>query len=104
MSTGDIIGQDITAAEPIIAGFVSTFNPAIGGGVALALKLLAAAEPAVYNAIAAAIQRTELTPDQISARDAAIVRLQNPGSYFADPSPPTPVAAPPAEPPPASPS
>lgn len=97
MSTGDEIGKDITAAEPIIAGFISTFNPAIGGGVALALKLLGVAEPAVYNAIAAALQGTALTSDQIAARDAAIVRLQNPGDYFAD-TPPAAPAAPPASP------
>lgn len=83
MSTGDTIGTDITLAKPIITAFVSSFNPAIGAGLGLALDLLGAAEPAVYNAISAAIQGTSLTPDQIQARDEAIQRLQNPETYFA---------------------
>lgn len=82
MSTGDTIGADIKLAEPIIAGFISTLNPAIGAGVSLAMKLLAVAEPAVYNAVAAAIQGTPLSDTQTAERDAAIVRLQEPWTYF----------------------
>ena len=83
MNTGDSIGADITAAEPIIAGFVKSLNPAIGEGVDLGLKLLGAAEPAVYNAVAAAIQGTPLSDQQQADKAAAIQRLQDPNSYFA---------------------
>lgn len=83
MSTGDTIAADISAAEPIITSFIGTLNPAIGEGLHLGLKLLAAAEPAVYNAVAAALQGTPLTDQQQTDKAAAIQRLQNPASYFA---------------------
>lgn len=81
-TTGQQIGQDISAAEPIISSFIGTLNPAIGEGVHLGLKLLAVAEPAVYNALAAALQGTDLTDQQKADQSAAIGRLQNPASYF----------------------
>lgn len=82
MSTGDTIGADIAAAEPIISAFISSFNPAIGEGLHLGLKLLAVAEPPVYNAVVAALQGTPLTPEQTQAKNDAITRLQNPAQYF----------------------
>jgi hypothetical protein len=82
MTTGDTIGADIKAAEPIITAFLTTLAPGIAQGIGLGLKLLAVAEPAVYNAVAAAIQGTELTPDQTQAKDDAIVRLNTPEQYF----------------------
>lgn len=82
MSTGDQIGADIAAAEPIVTAFISTLNPTIGAGVALGLKLLAVAEPAVYNSVVAALQGTDLTPEQEQAKTDAIARLQNPDNYF----------------------
>jgi hypothetical protein len=86
MSTGDTIGADIAAAAPIIAAIVGVAyagNPVIVNGVTLAMNLLAKAEPAIYNAVAAAAQGTALTTEQKQQMSDAISRLQNPGQYFA---------------------
>ena len=85
-NTGQNIAADIAIVDQFLSPLISGFDPAIGAGLHLGLQLLSKAEPAVYNAVVAAIQGTDLTPDQVTARDEALVRLQNPGQYFADPS------------------
>lgn len=84
MSTGDDIGNLILEGDKAIAPFIKTLDPGIGEGVDLALKLLAKAEPAVYNAVVVFLQGKELTPEQQTAKNDAIARLQNPDEYFAD--------------------
>lgn len=79
----DTIANDITAAEPIVTSFIGTFNPALGEGLHLGLKLLAAAEPAVYRSVTAFLSGAELTDQQKAEKAEALVRLQNPASYFA---------------------
>lgn len=81
-SVGDQIGVDLAAVDAVIGPFIATLAPGIGTGVSLGLKLLAVAEPAAYNAVAAAIQGTPLSDQQIADKDAAIARLQNPRSYL----------------------
>ncbi len=82
-NTGQVIAQDIAAADAIITPWITTLNPAIGSALHLALKLLSVAEPAVYTAIASLIQGTPLTPEQDAAIKAAATKLQNPEQYFA---------------------
>lgn len=81
---GEQIGADIAAAETVIGPFIRSLSPGIGSGVDLALKLLAKAEPAAYNAIVLELQGTPLTDQQKTERDAAIQRLQRPDDYFKD--------------------
>ena len=82
-STGDTIAADIKLATPIVSAVASAFGPEVGAGVNFGLRLLAEAEPAVYNSIVAILQGTALTPDQESAKQEAIARLQTPADYFA---------------------
>ena len=82
MSTGDTIGTDIAIVESFVGPYLVDLSPGIGNAVDLGLKLLAKAEPAIYNAAVAVIQGVPLTPEQTQAKNDAITRLQNPASYF----------------------
>lgn len=82
MSTGDIIGADIAIIEKFLEPIIGPIPNPITQGILSGMKLLAVAEPAVYNAVAAAIQGTPLTPEQEVAKNDAITRLQNPAGYF----------------------
>ena len=81
-TTGQQIATDITLADQLIAPIVTGFDPVVGQGLSLGLKLLAIAEPAIYNAVVAVLQGTPLTAQQQSDMAAALTRLKNPGQYF----------------------
>jgi hypothetical protein len=80
----DTIANEIKADEPIVTSFIGTFNPALGELLHLGLKLLAAAEPAVYKSVTAFLSGQDLTDQQKADKAAAIQRLQNPDDYFKD--------------------
>lgn len=80
--TGQIIAQDIAAADAVLTPLISSFNPAVGTGVHLGLKLLSVAEPAVYAAVIAVLQGVPLTPEQDAALKTAEANLQSPEKYF----------------------
>jgi hypothetical protein len=81
--TGKIIAEDIAAADAVLSPLITSFNPVIGAGIHLGLKLLSIAEPAVYAAVVATLQGTPLTADQQAALDKAKANLQSPEQYFA---------------------
>lgn len=82
-TTGQLIATDIAAADAVLSPLITAFNPVVGAGVSLGLKLLAQAEPAIYNAVIAVLQGTPLTPAQTAALADIETKLQNPGQYFA---------------------
>ena len=81
--TGEIIAQDIKAADAILVPLISAFDPVVGKGIDWGLKLLAIAEPAVYGAVIATLQGTPLTAEQEAALKEAETNLQTPEKYFA---------------------
>ena len=80
--TGKIIAADIAAADAVLTPLITSFNPAVGTGIHLGLKLLSVAEPAVYAAVIAVLQGTPLTPEQDAALKVAEANLQTPEKYF----------------------
>src|SRR5690348_6063369 len=81
--TGQVIAQDIAAADAVLTPLISSVNPVVGTGVHLGLKLLSVAEPAVYAAVVAVLQGNPLTPEQDAALKTAEGNLQTPEKYFA---------------------
>ncbi len=82
--TAEEIAALIAGVDSFVTPIVKDADPAVGAGVALAFKLLAAAEPSAYKAIQALVSGQPLTADQQEELNAIKARLADPGQYFAD--------------------
>ena len=79
---GDVIASDSASVAAVIEPIISALDPAVGPLVVLAFRVFAVAEPAAYNALAALLGGSNLTPAQIAAVQAVEASLANPDSYL----------------------
>jgi hypothetical protein len=82
MTTGDDIGAGIQTVGSVVAPIVGMLAPEYGKAVTIAFKVLAKVEPAAWNAVAALLQKQDLTPEQKAALIAIEANLARPDSYL----------------------